>query len=537
MNIPVNFAMWGMAMLPIIVLIVLMIKFHWGATEAAPVGLLVTILSALTFYKAPAHLVAVESAKGVWSSLVILLIIWTAILLYQAGQEANAFLVIKNELSKLIPNELLLILALGWVFVSFLQGITGFGVPVAVVAPLLIGIGVRPIYAVAIPLLGQAWGNTFGTLGAAWDALADASGLKAGSAEYFKAAFWAAVFLLAWDFITGLIICWFYGKGKAVRKGLPAVLALTAAGGAGELVLSQINTTLSNFIPAVIALVLVMLLGRMKLYNTDWKLEESPIMERVEPAAAADSYIPKDMSLIQAFMPYLLLSVMTFVVLAVKPINEMLGRFKIGIVVPETRTGYGIVNAASDSYSPVAIFTQAGMFLFLAAIIALAYYKSKGWIKTGGTRNAFANSISMTMPSGMAVIGLVIMSKIMGGTGQTIVLSQGIANVLGSKYLLLAPFVGLLGTFMTASNMSSNILFGGFQVTTAQLLHVSAAGVLGAQTAGGAIGAAVSPSKIILGTTTANILGKEGEVLKLLLTITIPATILIGAFLFIVFGL
>ena len=219
-------------------------------------------------------------------------------------------------------------------------------------------------------------------------------------------------------------------KGKAVRKGLPAVLALTAAGGAGELVLSQINTTLSNFIPAVIALVLVMLLGRMKLYNTDWKLEESPIMERVEPAAAADSYIPKDMSLIQAFMPYLLLSVMTFVVLAVKPINEMLGRFKIGIVVPETRTGYGIVNAASDSYSPVAIFTQAGMFLFLAAIIALAYYKSKGWIKTGGIRNAFANSISMTMPSGMAVIGLVIMSKIMGGTGQTIVLSQGIANAL-----------------------------------------------------------------------------------------------------------
>lgn len=140
MNIPVNFAMWGMAMLPIIILIVLMIKFHWGATEAAPVGLLVTILSALTFYKAPAHLVAVESAKGVWSSLVILLIIWTAILLYQAGQEANAFLVIKNELSKLIPNELLLILALGWVFVSFLQGITGFGVPVAVVAPLLLSL-------------------------------------------------------------------------------------------------------------------------------------------------------------------------------------------------------------------------------------------------------------------------------------------------------------------------------------------------------------------------------------------------------------
>ena len=47
----------------------------------------------------------------------------------------------------------------------------------------------------------------------------------------------------------------------------------------------------------------------------------------------------------------------------------------------------------------------------------------------------------------------------------------------------------------------------------------------------------MSPSKIILGTTTANILGKEGEVLKILLAITIPATILIGAFLFAVFGI
>ena len=48
---------------------------------------------------------------------------------------------------------------------------TGFGVPVAVGAPLLIGIGVAPMYAIVIPLLGQAWGNTFGTLGAAWDSL------------------------------------------------------------------------------------------------------------------------------------------------------------------------------------------------------------------------------------------------------------------------------------------------------------------------------------------------------------------------------
>ena len=139
----------------------------------------------------------------------------------------------------------------------------------------------------------------------------------------------------------------------------------------------------------------------------------------------------------------------------------------------------------------------------------------------------------MTMPSGISVIGLVIMSKIMDGTGQTVVLANGIANVLGKIYVIFAPFVGLLGTFMTGSNMSSNILFGGFQSTTANLLGVNTSAVLGAQSAGGAIGSAVSPSKIILGTTTANILGREGEVLKKIMVISIPAAIVIGAILYV----
>ena len=67
----------------------------------------------------------------------------------------------------------------------------------------------------------------------------------------------------------------------------------------------------------------------------------------------------------------------------------------------------------------------------------------------------------MTMPSGMAIIGLVIMSKIMAGTGQTEVLANGIAGVLGKVYVIFSPFIGLLGSFMTGSNMSSNILFAG----------------------------------------------------------------------------
>ncbi len=99
-----------------------------------------------------------EASKGIWNALTILVIVWTAVLLYQVGNETRAFLVIRDGMRRLLPNELLLVLAMGWIFESFLQGITGFGVPVAVGAPLLIGIGVKPMWAVIIPLLGQSWG-------------------------------------------------------------------------------------------------------------------------------------------------------------------------------------------------------------------------------------------------------------------------------------------------------------------------------------------------------------------------------------------
>ena len=527
MNIPANLFMWVLACLPIIVLLVLMIRFQWGATDAAPIGLAITVFTGIVFYKADLKVIVSEGSKGIWNALTILIIVWTAVLLYQVGNETHAFLVIRDGMRKLLPNELLLILAMGWIFESFLQGITGFGVPVAVGAPLLIGIGVKPMWAVIIPLLGQSWGNTFGTLAAAWDALGMSVGLTTGSRDYLVTALWAAVFIWVWNLIIGVTICWFYGKGKAIRKGILAVALISVIQGGGELLLTQVNTTIACFVPACISLIIILMLGRLPAFRNEWNVKESQIMER-KTVAQEDGEKPEGMTLVQAFVPYFLLSVIALVVLLVEPVHTFLGRIQIGFSFPETVTGYGYVNEAVESFSPLSPFTHASMFLLISSLAGMIYYRKKGWIKKGGIGRIFIRAVSMTMPSGMAIIGLVIMSKIMAGTGQTEVLANGIANVLGKVYVILSPFIGLLGSFMTGSNMSSNILFAGFQSTTANLLHVDPSIVLGAQTAGGSIGSAISPSNIILGTTTANILGSEGKVLKKIIVITVPAAVVIG---------
>lgn len=533
MNIPVNLFTWILAALPIIVLLILMVKFQWGADKAAPVGLLISLLSAVLVYKSSFNLIFLESLKGIWSAVTVLLIVWTAILLYEVVNEAKAFEVFKHGMQKVSPNELIQVLSFGWVFVSFLMGITGFGVPVAIGAPLLVGIGVSPVWAVFIPLIGHAWGNTFGTLAVAWDALVLQTNIGSNPELVLRTALWAAIFIWIWNFISGVAICWFYGKKEGLKKGLPAVILISLIQGGGQLLLSQVNPTLACFIPSCIALIVVLFLGKTKMYGSKWRIEDSRIMDRSKDLKTAVEY-PKDMKINQAFVPYYTLTVITLFILLINPVKGFLGQWSIGFSFPETITGYGFINQAVEKFSPFAPLTHAAVFLALSSLIGFLYYKKNNWVVEGSGKKVIKQSIEKTIPSGVAVIGFIIMSRIMGGSGQTVVLAEGIAAVFDKGYVLLSPVVGMLGSFMTSSNMASNILFGEFQLATAEILNLDPAVLLGAQTAGGAIGNTICPGNIILGTTTAGILGKEGLLLKKILPITVSAAAIIGLIMFFV---
>ncbi|SDK94262.1 L-lactate permease [Natronincola ferrireducens] len=530
MSISINLFMWVVAFLPIIVLLLLMVKFQWGAAEAAPVGLLTSLIVSITLYKANWELIALESAKGIWNAFTILIVIWPAILIYEVTNEAKAFQVFRKGMQKLTPNELLQILAIGWVFVSFLQGITGFGVPIAVGAPLLVGIGVAPIWAVIVPLLAHAWAGTFGTLAVAWQALLFQTGFE-GTIMANTIALWATSFIWIINFITGLAICWFYGGKAGIKKGFPAVVIISLIHGGGQLIVSQVNQTLCAFVMTCVALGAVFLIGKSRWYRERWSIEDSKMMERTTSEVEVEEEIAMTMN--EAFLPYYVLTGVTLFVLLVTPLNKFLGSWKLGLPFPATSTGYGIVNPATDLYSPFSPLTHAGTFLLIAGLVGYWYFCKKGNISKGGGKRIFMRIVEKTAPSTIAIVGLIIMSRLMSGTGQTVVLASGTANVLDKAYVLLAPAVGLLGSFMTSSNMASNILFGQFQQTTAEILGVNQMAILGAQTAGGAIGNSIAPGSIILGTTTAGILGQEGYVLRKTLPIALGVAMICGIILYV----
>src|SRR6185437_11217314 len=209
-QVPVDLLHWVLAILPIVALLVFLVPLRWRAPEAGPMAMFTAALVALIAFRTPWKTLAVAGAKGVWDAIFILYVIWPALLLYQVTKQAGAYDALRQGIAKFSRNELFIILALSWVFASFLQGIAA---PVAVVVPLLIAIGVKPIYAVAMGVVAHAWARFFGTLGVGWLATLQVVELK----DIPRAAQESALLILIPTYLGGLLVVWLYGRGPAVR--------------------------------------------------------------------------------------------------------------------------------------------------------------------------------------------------------------------------------------------------------------------------------------------------------------------------------
>jgi lactate permease len=232
--------------------------------------------------------------------------------------------------------------------------------------------------------------------------------------------------------------------------------------------------------------------------------------------------------MVQASVPYLFLMVAMFSIASLKPLKAFLNRWQIGFALPETATGLGIVNAAESAYKAFAPMTHPGSLLLASAIIGFLYLSGRGLYKPGAFGRIFSKTLSKTMPSVIGVSALVAMSQVMNGTGQAAVLALGAAQATGSLFPFFSPFIGVLGAFLTSSNMASNILFGNFQSLTADVLCLNKTVILATQTSGGAIGNIIAPGNVLLGTTTAGIVGQEGVVLRTAIVVSMILAFVIG---------
>ncbi len=209
-----------MAILPILLILILMLGLRWGAVRASIAGYLVALAIAVFYFGGGLELLAYAHVKALLSSLDVLLIIWAAFLFFRVTDEAKAITQLGEALPHLTADRGMQALVIGWGFASFLQGVGGFGVPVAVVAPILSGLGFSPMAAILIPSIGSGWAVTFGSLGSSFQALLATTGLTSTDL-----AFPAAVFLGVAALFTGLMVMHVTeGWRGVVRLAIPALI-------------------------------------------------------------------------------------------------------------------------------------------------------------------------------------------------------------------------------------------------------------------------------------------------------------------------
>jgi len=543
---------------------VTLVVFRWKAHEAASVGMFAAILVAFGMYRMELSDIAVASAVGVWEAVAILYIIIPALIFYHIIDRARGFDALREQIKSFTNNELFLVLAAGWVFVSFMQSISGFGTPIVVVAPILLALGVKPVYAVAIPLIGHAWANTFGTLGVAWVTLEGVVAMQ----DVLLTAVSAGVLLWIANVIAGLTIAYIYGRRKAVTYAVPMVAIISLVHGGGQLLgIYFWEPAFANFFAATLALLALAPISKHSLYATPvddiktrpaMKDDFTSLRSDTPSPAVADGGTPTGssdeprtdggmataagvdddlMSLKLAALPFGVLALLAFVTAVVEPIGEALGAVELAVPFPGVETGFGVETGAIGAGDGLALINYPGMFLLVSALVAYLAYRYTGHYEktkqlTDGEQEGFIAVVLRTaIPASIAVVGFLVMAIVMDYSGQVSVLAQGLASVATTEtYGFLSPIIGALGAFMTSSNTASNILFGALQLETSTALGTSESWILAGQTAGGAIGNAMSPANVILGTTAVGIVGREGDVLRKVIPWVAGVCVIVGVF-------
>lgn len=484
---------------PICLLIWLMLARGWGAARAGPMALIAAVMIAVIVFGADVRLLAFSQAKAALLSIWILLIIWGALFLYHLVDETGKIPVIGAWLAQLGPSQPFRVLILAWAFTSFLQGIAGYGVPVAVVAPLMVANGFAPAVAVIATSIGHSWSVTFGSLAASYFALAGVSG-GGGVALAVDSAIMLGVACL----LCGAGALWAYGGLTALKAVWGPMIATGAVMATVQLIFAAAGAySIAAFAAGAAGLLILGLWGRVL-----------KVRDRAELGLESGSEQVSVRHFLLAFAAYIALIIVVLVVNFVPPVTQVANSVLLKLPFPETTTSLGWSNAATASYRTIAPFADAGPLLLFAAVIGFVVYRFAGLANASSLRRAASRTVSGAAASSIGVAMMIAMALAMTDSGMTYALARGLSSLAGGYFPLASPFIGVLGSFMTGSNTSSNILFGALQRDTGVLLGLSVPVILAAQTTGGAIGSMLAPAKIVVGCSTVGLGGQEGPILR-----------------------
>lgn len=492
-----------LAIIPILLLIVLMVFFKMPGDKSSIISLVVTMLLALFGFHYTVNNLLYSFFYGALKAVSpILIIILMAIFSYNVLLKTHKIEIIKQQFSSISGDKSIQVLLLTWGFGGLLEAMAGFGTAVAIPAAILISLGFKPIFSATVSLIANSVATAFGAIGTPVLVLAKETNLE------IRALSTNVVLQLSvLMFLIPLVLLFLTDpKLKSLPKNVFLALLVGGVSLASQYVSARYMGAES---PAIIgslsSIIVIVAFG---------KLTTSKIEKHKENILTAKKVL-------NAWSIYLLILLLIFLTSPLFPNLRLTleNSWVTRISLP--------INASLVSYT-ISWLTHAGILLFIGTFIG-------GLIQGAKVRELFEvlwNTVKQLKTTFVTVICLVGLSTIMDTAGMISVIASALAAATGSLYPLFAPVIGCLGTFVTGSDTSSNILFGKLQANVAGHIHVNVEWLSAANTVGATGGKIISPQSIAIATSAGHQQGKEGEILKTAIPYALAYVVITGIIVF-----
>lgn len=496
--------------LPLLLFFVLLgafkVKTHWCALISLIAALLIAVLG----YKMPLSMSLLAAGQGIVFALIpIIYIIIAAVWLYnltEVSGRSKDMRAVFNTIGKGDIRVQALIIAFS--FCGLLEGLAGFGAPVAIVAAMLVSLGLRPVKAAVVTIVGNAINVGYGAMAIP----VTTAGRLGGQNPLLVATDMGHLSWIIACFVP-LILLWILDGGRGIAQLWPLALISGIATAAGHFVTTGFSYELTAVLASLIGLsasyvfLLVWTPKTPDEYRSDDAQEDRPDGSRI----------------ILALLPYVL-------VVAVIALTKL---WKIGIDIDSTFKAtdikipvpglHGVLvdangQAVSSSIYTFQFLSNPGTWIFVTAIaVAFIYGRTSSggrFPMTFGKGIATLFKTISTLKISILTICLVMgLAYVMNMSGQTSAIGAALATT-GIFFAFLSPILGWLGTAVAGSATSAGALFANLQSTAAQIAGLDPATLLAGNTIGGGIGKIVSPQNLTIAATSINEPGSEAEILK-----------------------
>ncbi len=499
------------AALPIATVLAVLGILRRPAWQASLVGLVVGLTIAILVWKLPPRLAFDSVAAGaVFALWPVMWIVFNALLLYNIAVMSGRFDAFRDWLLKALPNDRRIVLVvIGFCFGCLLEGIAGFGVPVAITSALLILIGLPALEALTFTLIFNTAPVAFGALGTPITVLAqvtDLPAVKLGAMVGRQLPFFALIL----PFYVMVI----YGGRRSVRSLWPVLAVAGGSFALAQFITSNyLDYSLTDVLAALMSLLVTLAFLRVWSPAAD---AEYAIKTPAATPAAASAAIPGW----QGWIPWVVVSAVVI----------LWTHFKIATVGQQTIHWPGLHNAVfitlyHKAYAANWAFQPLGTgTAILGAVIVTA-----AWVGVGAGR--FVKAILATWrQSRLAILTVALivgLAYLMNYSGMNYTLGLGVASA-GIFFPMLSAFLGWVAVFLSGSDTSGNALFGNLQVVAAKQLGLNPILIAATNSSGGVMGKMISPQNIATGVSVTHLQGQEGLVLARTFIHSIALTILLG---------